>query len=75
MKNEQSLKWTMGGLFIVSALLLSSNTTYSKYGYILFAVAHLLGVGIFYKYRDTAMLWSSIIFLGIDVWGIYRWFI
>jgi hypothetical protein len=75
MRYEQPLKWLMSGLFLASALLLSSNTHFSKYGYLFFAVAHTLGITIFYKYRDHAMLWNNIIFLTIDLWGIYRWFL
>lgn len=75
MKHEQRWKWLMTILFLVSALLLSSNIDISKYGYLLFAAAHAIGSFVFYKYKDHAMFWHNIIFLVIDVWGIYRWFL
>ena len=75
MKHEQGWKWLMTILFLISALLLSSNIEISKYGYLLFSAGHTIGCFVFYKYKDHAMFWHNIIFLVIDVWGIYRWFL
>ena len=74
MKKQQFEKWVMGTTFLTAALILSSNVSWSKYGYLLFALGHIMGVVIFYKDRDHAMLWHNAVFLSIDAWGIYRWF-
>jgi len=74
LKYEQMWKWAMTIMFLVAALALSSNFYLSKYGYLLFALGHLIGMRVFWVYKDHAMFWHNVIFLAIDVWGIYRWF-
>lgn len=72
-KNDQLLKWVMGSIFLLSALLLSSNFEYSRFGFITFAIGHVVGLYVFKK--DKAMFWHNFVFLGIDFYGIVRWFI
>lgn len=75
LKHEQAWKWAMTVVFLLSALTLSSNFSGSKYGYILFAIGHIMGMNVFWRYKDHAMFWHNAVFLMIDVWGIYRWFL
>lgn len=74
-KFDQALKWVMGGLFLGSALILSTNVSYSKYGFITFLIGHLIGIYVFNARKDRAMLWHNIVFLFVDLWGIFRWFV
>ena len=73
-KHEQAWKWVMSITFLLSALILSSNVSFSKLGFLTFALGHVLGLAVFYRCKDTAMVWHNAIFLCIDSWGIYRWF-
>lgn len=75
MKHEQAWKWIMSIIFLIAAITLSSNFSLSRYGYPLFALGHILGILIFRKYKDHAMFWHNVVFLSIDFWGIYRWFL
>ena len=75
LKHEQTWKWVMSFIFLASALTVSSNFAYSKYGYILFGIGHLMGMHIFWRYKDHAMFWNNFVFLSIDLWGVYRWFV
>lgn len=73
-RTQQAAKWTMGTTFLIAALIISSNLSWSKYGYILFALGHVMGTVIFVRDKDHAMIWHNVAFLSIDAWGIYRWF-
>jgi hypothetical protein len=73
-KPLNKLKWVMAGLFLISALLLTSNISISKIGFLLFLIGHFIGVLVFYIEKDTPMFYHSILFIFIDIWGIYRWY-
>ena len=75
MEKQQVKKWVMGTTFLIAALILSSNVSWSKYGYLLFALGHVMGTVIFFRDRDHAMFWHNLAFLAIDAWGVYRWFV
>ena len=75
MEKQQVKKWVMGTTFLIAALILSSNVSWSKYGYLLFALGHVMGTIIFFRDRDHAMFWHNLAFLAIDAWGVYRWFV
>ena len=73
MKHDQIAKWVMSILFLAAAIVLSSNTSISKYGYVIFGLGHILGTYIFIRTHDTALLWQNVVFLGVDAFGVYRW--
>ena len=73
LNREQIYKWIMTLIFLISALVVSSNLPISKYAYILFGIGHIMGMYVFWKYKDNAMFYNNCIFLLIDSWGIYRW--
>ena len=68
------LKWIMACLFTFSALLLTSNVSFSKIGFITFLIAHSLSCIIFGTVKDKPLFYHSFIFVFIDIWGIYRWY-
>jgi len=72
-KHDQIAKWVMSAMFLLAALVLSSNTSISKYGYVIFGIGHLFGTYVFIRTKDFALLWQNIIFLGVDAFGVYRW--
>ena len=70
-----NLKWLGTGLFITAAVLLSSNVSISPYGFFLFLAGHSLLAYLFFKDNDKPMFTQNFVFLFVDVFGIYRWFI
>lgn len=68
-------KWVGTVFFILSALLITTNFEYSKYGMLTFLVGHVIFVYVFLKHKDWAMFWQNFFFIFIDAWGVYRWFI
>jgi hypothetical protein len=69
-----TLKWFGTICFLSSAILLSSNTEISRYGFIIFFIGHLTLAILFFKLKDHPMFFQNFMFLFIDAWGIYRWF-
>lgn len=74
-KSQDSIKWVGTILFFVAALLLSSNFEYSRYGFIVFAIAHVLLSLLFFKLKDKPMFIQNFVFLFVDLYGIYNYFI
>jgi len=72
---ETNIKWIGTILFFVAALLLSSNFEYSRYGFIVFAMAHVLLSFLFFKLKDKPMFTQNFVFLFVDLYGIYNYFI
>ena len=73
MKHDQIAKWVMSFLFLAAALVLGSNTSISKYGYVIFMSGHMLGTYVFIKTKDMALLWQNFLFMAVDAFGVYRW--
>jgi hypothetical protein len=74
-KSQESIKWVGTILFFVAALLLSSNFEYSRYGFVVFAIAHVLLSLLFFKLKDKPMFIQNFVFLFVDLYGIYNYFI
>ena len=74
-KSQESVKWVGTILFFVAALLLSSNFEYSRYGFIVFAIAHMILSILFFKLKDKPMFIQNFVFLFVDFYGIYNYFI
>jgi hypothetical protein len=72
--NLNILKWILSIIFVVSALLLTSNVSFSKIGFITFFIAHILSCVIFWAVKDSPLFYHNFIFVFIDIWGIYRWY-
>lgn len=69
----QNFKWLGTAMFFIAGILLSSNIEISKWGFIIFLTAHVMYVIIFIKENDPPMVANNVLFAGIDMWGIYRW--
>ena len=69
------VKWIGTFLFFTAALLLSSNFEYSRYGFIVFAVAHVMLSVLFYRLKDKPMFTQNFVFLFVDLYGVYMHFI
>lgn len=74
LKYTESLKWIGTGLFLLAAILLSSNIEISRYGFFLFLFGHIVLSILFWKVNDKPMFVQNFFFLFVDAWGIYRWF-
>lgn len=70
-----NLKWLGTGLFITAAVLLSANVSISPYGFFLFLTGHALLAYLFLRDNDKPMFTQNFVFLFVDAFGIYRWFI
>ena len=75
MVNMVSLKWTGTFFFFIAAILLSANFEYSRYGFIVFALGHVILSAIFYIEKDKPMFTQNFVFLFVDAYGIYNYFI
>lgn len=74
-KNVEYLKWLGTALFISAAVLLSANVSISPYGFFLFLLGHILLAFLFFKANDKPMFTQNFVFLFVDAFGIYRWFL
>lgn len=68
-------RWTGTLLAIVAAIMVASNTDISKYGYPIFMVSSMFWSYVAIKMKDQALLLLQVVFICIDGFGIYNWFI
>lgn len=68
-------RWTGTLLAIVAALFVASNTEISKYGYPIFMVSSFFWSYVAIQMKDQALLLLQVVFVCIDAFGIYNWFI
>jgi hypothetical protein len=69
-------KWIGTVSFLLAALLLSSNIEESRYGFLVFLSGHIiLSYYFWFKNKDLPMFTQNFFFIGVDLWGIYRWFL
>lgn len=68
-------KWIASILFLLAAVAVSSNSEISKYGMILFFVGHIMLTYVFYKHKDNPMIFQNGVFIIVDMYGIYNWWI
>jgi hypothetical protein len=68
-------KWIGTISFLTAALLLSANISVSPYGFIVFLFGHItLSYYFWFKIKDLPMFTQNFFFIGVDVFGISRWF-
>lgn len=67
-------KWIGTVLFFTSAMILSLNISPDliKYTFVLFLLGHMIFAYIFIK--DMPMFFQNVVFMVLDVIGIFRWF-
>lgn len=74
LKYQNALKWSMTILFLFSALIIGMKIDISKIGFITFLIAHIIGITVFVKTKDTPMIFHNVIFAFVDIFSIYRWY-
>ena len=74
-KAQENVKWLGTILFFIAAILLSSNFEYSRWGFVVFATAHVLLSTLFFYLKDKPMFVQNFVFLFVDLYGIYNYFI
>ena len=75
LKKYDYAKWIASILFLSAAILLSSNNEISKYGIIMFLVGHIMLTWVFYKFKDKPMIFQNGVFIAIDIYGVYNWWL
>ncbi len=68
-------RWTGTLLAIVAALMVASNTEISKYGYPIFMLSSFFWSYVAIQLKDQALLLLQIVFICVDAFGIYNWFV
>ena len=68
-----SVKWAAVMVNVFSALLLSMNIIYSKYGYIGFLIASIVHAIIAVRQKDAQYFILNLIFSLINIAGVVRW--
>ena len=68
-----SVKWAAVMVNVFSALLLSMNIIYSKYGYIGFLIASIVLAIIAVRQKDAQSFTLNLIFSLINIAGVVRW--
>ena len=74
-KYTEYVKWFGTVMFISAAILLSSNIEVSRFGFFMFLFGHIALSFLFYRIKDYALFCQNFIFIFVDAFGIYRWFI
>jgi len=69
------IKWTGTLLAIAGALVVSMDTIFSGYGFIIFAVSSLLWLSAGWMMQEMSIVLLNSVFILIDGVGIYRWLI
>ena len=59
---------------VAGAVLVSLNIPQSKYGFILFLISSILLGIVSWQRKMQYLLTMQIVFLGINVVGVFRWF-
>ena len=68
-----SVKWAAVMVNVFSALLLSMNIFYSKYGHIGFLIASIVLAIIAVRQKDAQYFTLNLIFSLINIAGVVRW--
>jgi len=74
-KSVNYAKWFGTAMFLIAAILLSSNIGISPFGFFLFLTGHIVLSYVFLKENDKPLFVQNFFFIFVDAWGIYRWFI
>jgi nicotinamide riboside transporter PnuC len=59
---------------VAGAVLVSLNIPQSKYGFVLFIISSILLGIVSWQRKMQYLLTMQIVFLGINVVGVFRWF-
>jgi len=59
---------------VAGAVLVSLNIPQSKYGFVLFLISSILLGIVSWQRKMQYLLSMQIVFLGINVIGVFRWF-
>lgn len=74
-KTIKVIQWTGTATAIIGAMMVSSNTAISGYGYVPFLTSSICWVAASLATRDRAQLVMQFGFMAINAVGIYRWLI
>lgn len=69
------IRWTGTFIGIAAAILIASNIDASKYAFVVFLVSSILWGIAAYSIKDYALLLLQVVFVIVDIYGIFRWFV
>lgn len=67
------LEWSGSTLAVIGASLLAMNNVYSAYGYLFFLASAAILVAYSFKVRANGLFFMQLVFLIVNLVGIYRW--
>ena len=68
------LKWTSSIFAFSGGIILASKTDISGYGFIFLAISSSLMLAASWLVKDKSMIvYSTSLFFGVDLLGVYRW--
>lgn len=70
---NDSMKWISVLLTVVAALSISLKLTDVLICYFIFLAGHGIMVGVMLKNRDWSLLTMNLVWLSIDLLGIFTW--
>jgi nicotinamide riboside transporter PnuC len=75
-ENQYKMVEWIGSLTgIAGAILLALNFEWSKYGYVFFLLSSMALIYFSYQRELKGLLTQQLVFLGINLLGLYRWLI
>lgn len=66
-------EWMGCAFGVAGALLLASNTSWSRYGWTLFLVSNMFWIGYAVMGDAHGLLLQQAVFTGTSLLGVYRW--
>lgn len=67
------IEWFAAGSGIAGAVLLASNVSLSRYGFVLFLVSSITWSWVAYTTVQPALFANQAVFMAINLLGIWRW--
>jgi nicotinamide riboside transporter PnuC len=74
-KQHKLLEWVGSITGIAGAILLAMNFDWSKYGYVFFLLSSIALVIFSHRRQLKGLLSQQLVFLGINILGVYKWMI
>ena len=70
-----TISWAATGLTIVAAFMTASNlgSRITGYGFAVFTAGALCWIGVGFLTEQPALLWTNVVLLVLDAFGIWRW--
>ncbi len=71
---DSPITWTASAFAMIGAVLVASNFSASKYGFILFLIASSVYAVVAYRAKVYSLCSIEVVFTIINIFAIWRWF-